>query len=111
MLWAARSVRSQSFERENLISAWFALAEEEAGNGALWFVPGSHRVAYAADRFDAGRFFRVDGADNLKILQTAVSPRLMPGDAVFFHCNTLHCVGQNQSVAVKRMTSHATHRG
>jgi phytanoyl-CoA hydroxylase len=29
------------------------------------------------------------------------SPRLAAGDAVFFHCNTLHSAGRNQSGAVK----------
>jgi phytanoyl-CoA hydroxylase len=96
-----RDIRYWSFEREDLVSVWFALGEEEIDNGALWFVPGSHRMVFDADRFDEARFFRADRADNAEIIRTTESPRLAPGDAVFFHCNTLHSAGKNRSDAVK----------
>ncbi len=96
-----RDIRYWSFEREDLVSVWLALGREDIDNGALWFVPGSHRRVFDADRFDAAKFFRADHADNALILGTAESPRLAPGDAVFFHCNTLHSAGKNLSDAVK----------
>jgi phytanoyl-CoA hydroxylase len=96
-----RDIRYWSFEREDLVSVWLALGEEEIDNGALWFVPGSQRMVFDADRFDAAKFFRTDRADNAEILRAADSPRLAPGDAVFFHCNTLHSAGKNRSDAVK----------
>ncbi len=96
-----RDIRYWSFEREDLVSAWFALGEETVDNGALWFVPGSHRMAFDADRFDEAKFFRVDRAGNADLIHTAESPRLGRGDAVFFHCNTLHSAGRNLSNAVK----------
>jgi phytanoyl-CoA hydroxylase len=96
-----RDIRFWSFERENLVSVWFALGEETVDNGALWFVPGSHQAAFGADRFDDAKFFRADRADNAAILRSAESPRLAAGDAVFFHCNTLHSAGRNVSDAVK----------
>jgi phytanoyl-CoA hydroxylase len=96
-----RDIRYWSFEREDLISVWFALGEERVDNGAVWFVPGSHRLSFGIDRFDEAKFFRVDRADNAEIIRTAESPRLAPGDAVFFHCNTLHSAGKNHSDAVK----------
>jgi phytanoyl-CoA hydroxylase len=96
-----RDIRYWSFEREDLVSVWLALGEERVDNGALWFVPGSHRMAFDAGRFDEARFFRADRADNAAIIRNAVSPRLEPGDAVFFHCNTLHSAGSNLSDAVK----------
>jgi phytanoyl-CoA hydroxylase len=96
-----RDIRYWSFEREDLVSVWFALGAEEIENGALWFVPGSHRMAFAADRFDDAKFFRTDRADNAEVLRAAESPRLAPGDAVYFHCNTLHSAGRNRSDAVK----------
>ncbi len=96
-----RDIRFWSFEREDLVSVWFALGDETVDNGALWFVPGSHRMAFDADRFDDAKFFRTDRADNAALIRTAQSPRLAPGDAVFFHCNTLHSAGKNQSDAVK----------
>jgi len=96
-----RDIRYWSFEREDLISVWFALGEETIDNGALWLVPGSQRMAFDADRFDGAKFFRVDRADNAELIRDAVSPRLGPGDAVFFHCNTLHSAGKNLSDSVK----------
>ena len=96
-----RDIRYWSFGREDLVSVWFALGEERIDNGALWFVPGSHRTLFDADRFDDAKFFRSDRADNAAIIRGAESPRLAPGDAVFFHCNTLHSAGKNLSGAVK----------
>jgi phytanoyl-CoA hydroxylase len=96
-----RDIRYWSFEREELISVWFALGEEHVDNGALWFVPGSHRMALDSSRFDEAKFFRTDYSDCAAILGSAESPRLAPGDAVFFHCRTLHSAGQNRTDAVK----------
>jgi phytanoyl-CoA hydroxylase len=96
-----RDIRYWSFEREDLVSVWIAIGAEDAHNGALWFVPRSHRMVMDEDRFDEARFFRLDRADNAKLVASAESPRLAPGDAVFFHCNTLHSAGTNLSDAVK----------
>jgi phytanoyl-CoA hydroxylase len=96
-----RDIRYWSFEREDLVSVWLALGEEQIDNGALWFVPDSHRMVLDADRFDEAKFLRTDRADNAEVLRAADSPRLAPGDAVFFHCNTLHSAGKNRSNAVK----------
>ena len=96
-----RDIRYWSFEREDLVSVWLALGREEIDNGALWLVPGSHRMVFDADRYDGAKFFRSDRPDNAEIIRTGESPRLAPGDAVFFHCKTLHSAGKNQSDAVK----------
>jgi phytanoyl-CoA hydroxylase len=96
-----RDIRYWSFQREDLVSVWFALGEETVDNGALWLVPGSHRMTFDAGRFDQAKFFRADHEGNGEILRAAVSPRLAPGDAIFFHCNTLHSAGKNLSDGVK----------
>jgi phytanoyl-CoA hydroxylase len=96
-----RDIRYWSFQREDLVSVWFALGEENVDNGALWLVPGSHRMKLGADRFDEAKFFRPAPEANREIIRRAVSPRLAPGDALFFHCNTLHSAGRNSSDAVK----------
>jgi phytanoyl-CoA hydroxylase len=96
-----RDIRYWSFQREDLVSVWFALGEETIDNGGLWLVPGSHKMRFDAERFDQAKFFRDDHAANREIIRTAVSPRLAPGDALFFHCNTLHSAGKNLSDAVK----------
>jgi phytanoyl-CoA hydroxylase len=104
-----RDIRFWSFEREDLVSAWIALGEETIDNGALWFVPDSHRMVFGADRFDEAKFFRVDHADNAQLISTAESPRLAAGDVVFFHCNTLHSAGKNLSDAVKFSLVYSYH--
>jgi phytanoyl-CoA hydroxylase len=96
-----RDIRYWSFQREDLVSVWFALGQEHIDNGGLWFVPGSHQMVFEPERFDEARFFRADRADSAEIIATAESPRLEPGDAVYFHCNTLHSAGRNMSDAVK----------
>lgn len=96
-----RDIRFWSFEREDLVSVWLALDEETVENGALWLVPGSHIMKFGADRFDEAKFFRGDHSGNAAILRGAESPHLAPGDAVFFHSNTLHCAGKNLSDVVK----------
>jgi phytanoyl-CoA hydroxylase len=104
-----RDIRYWSFEREDLISVWIALGEESRDNGGLWFVPGSHAVTFGEGQFDAAKFFRLDRADNAEVVRSAVSPRLAPGDAVFFHCNVLHSAGQNTSKAVKLSLVYTYH--
>jgi len=72
-------------------------------------VPASHRMALDADRFDDAKFLRAERADNAELVRTAVSPPLAPGDAVFFHCNTLHSAGKNTSNAVKLSLVYTYH--
>ena len=96
-----RDVRYWSFERDDLVSVWLALGPETVENGGLWLVPGSHNTAFTSDRFDAAKFFRADLPENQAWIDRAVSPALQTGDVIFFHCNTLHSAGQNQSDEVK----------
>lgn len=96
-----RDARYWSFERDDLVSVWLALGPETVDNGGLWFVPGSHALDLPADRFDAAKFFRADSPENQALIHTAIAPPLAAGDAVFFHCNTLHSAGRNLTDAVK----------
>ncbi|SAL30684.1 phytanoyl-CoA dioxygenase family protein [Caballeronia humi] len=96
-----RDVRYWAFERDDLVSAWIALGSEKVENGALWFVPMSHKLPFTSERFDDAKFFRSDIPENEALIRTAVSPELKAGDVVFFHCNTLHSAGKNLSDQVK----------
>ncbi len=96
-----RDSRYWSFARDDLVSVWLALGPETIANGGLWFVPGSHAMDFSTECFDAAKFFRSDHADNAALLGKAQSPPLAPGDAVFFHSNTLHSAGRNCSDMVK----------
>jgi phytanoyl-CoA hydroxylase len=104
-----RDIRYWSFEREDLVSVWMALGEERSDNGGLWFVPRSHAMRFGEGQFDEAKFFRLDLPENAEIVRPAVSPRLAPGDAVFFHCNVLHSAGQNRSDAVKLSLVYTYH--
>jgi phytanoyl-CoA hydroxylase len=106
-----RDVRYWSFQREDLVSVWVALGTEEVRNGALWFVPGSHEMALDAGQFDAAKFFRADEPGNAALIETAVSPLLEPGDAVFFHAKTLHSAGKNATGQVKFSLVYTYHAG
>jgi phytanoyl-CoA hydroxylase len=66
-------------------------------------------MTFEADRFDQAKFFRSDREDNREIIRTAVSPRLAAGDALFFHCNTLHSAGKNLTDAVKFSLVYSYH--
>jgi phytanoyl-CoA hydroxylase len=96
-----RDVRYWNFERDDLVSAWVALGSETVENGALWFVPLSHKLPFTSERFDKAKFFRSDLPENEALIRSAVSPKLNAGDVVFFHCNTLHSAGKNLTDQVK----------
>jgi phytanoyl-CoA hydroxylase len=66
-------------------------------------------MAFETDRLDQAKFFRADREDNLELIRTAVSPRLAAGDALFFHCNTLHSAGKNLTDAVKFSLVYSYH--
>ena len=97
-----QDIRYWSFQRPDLINVWLALGQEQPDNGGLRVAPGSHRMHFAADQFDAARFFRSDLADNRALLETAVPVNLEAGDVLFFHCRLLHAAGRNEADAPKR---------
>lgn len=99
-LWH-QDIRYWSFEKPELVSVWLALGAERADNGALKFLPGSHKMDFAPPRFDAASFFRADPAENQALIATARLAELEAGDVVFFHCRTLHAAGRNQTERTK----------
>lgn len=96
-----QDVRYWQFEQPSLISAWLALTEEHANNGALRVIPGSHRQAYTKEQFDENRFFRTDLLQNQADLARAVQLQLQPGDVLFFSSQLLHKATRNHSDSVK----------
>lgn len=99
-LWH-QDIRYWSFEKPELVSVWLALGVERADNGALKFLPGSHKMEFAPDRFDAAIFFRTDLPENQALIATARLAELEAGDVVFFHCRTLHAAGRNRTEHTK----------
>lgn len=81
-----------------MASCFIAVDPNTMENGCLQVLKGSHRMG----RIDHGRFGDQTGADPertneaLKVLELVYCV-MEPGDALFFHCNTLHRSAQNKS--------------
>lgn len=93
--------RYWSFDRQDLISAWLAVGDENRRNGCLRVIPGSHRLEIDPGRFDAALFLRTDIADNKELLAGARSVELKRGDMLFFHSKLFHAAGRNLSEETK----------
>jgi phytanoyl-CoA hydroxylase len=85
-----QDIRYWSFEQPELINAWLALGPEGPEQGGLRVIPGSHRMTFERERFDAECFFRTDLAENRARLAEAMDVELDRGDVLFFHCRLLH---------------------
>jgi len=96
-----RDIRYWSFARSELISAWLALGPENAANGGLKFIPGSHRLPIEPTRLDALDFLRPELPQNQVLFAQGVAPELQAGDLVLFHSGLFHAAGRNDSDAIK----------
>lgn len=97
-----QDIRYWRFDRRELVSSWLALGPENAHNGGLLVIPGSHTLDFEPGQFDASLFLRTDLPDNEELLSRAIAVELEPGDLLLFHSRTLHAAGQNDSDIIKR---------
>lgn len=97
-----QDIRYWRFDRRELVSSWLALGAENAHNGGLLVIPGSHTLDFEPGQFDASLFLRTDLPDNEELLSRAIAVELEPGDLLLFHSRTLHAAGQNDSDIIKR---------
>ena len=97
-----QDIRYWRFDRRELVSTWLALGPEDAHNGGLLVIPGSHKLDFEPGQFDAALFLRTDLQTNEALLAKAVPVELAAGDMLFFHSRTLHAAGQNDSSVIKR---------
>jgi phytanoyl-CoA hydroxylase len=104
-----RDIRYWSFTRPDLISVWLALGPENATNGGLKFIPGSHRMAIKPEQLDELDFLRPDLPQNQALFRQGVSLELELGDAVFFHSGLFHAAGKNTTASVKMSLVYAYH--
>ena len=108
-LWH-QDIRYWSFDRPELISAWFALGEENERNGALQVIPGTHRLSLDRGRLDRDLFLRPELQENQALIEQAETVTLQPGDVLLFHCRLFHAAGRNQSDEVKLSPVFTYHR-
>ncbi|MCR9141269.1 MAG: phytanoyl-CoA dioxygenase family protein [bacterium] len=92
-----QDMRYWRFAKPELITAWLALTEAGPDGGCLRFVPGSHRMDFAADRFDSEQFFRPELPENAELLESAEAVPLEVGDVVLFHSRLLHAALRNSA--------------
>jgi phytanoyl-CoA hydroxylase len=104
-----RDIRYWSFEKPELVSVWLALGEEQAANGCLLLLPGSHRMEFRPDRLDAAQFLRADLDENRALIRTQIAAELHAGDVLFFHCRLFHAAGRNQTADTKLSVVHTYH--
>ena len=100
--------RRRDLANTRAITCWLALSHVFPENGAVSFVPGSHKgkIAVHEDasaRSEIGHALEIPGVD----MSQAVTVTLEPGDATFHHCRTFHFAGGNNSDVVRRgLTTH-----
>lgn len=104
-----RDIRYWSFAKPDLISVWLALGTEDASNGALQVIPGSHRLTLQPDQLDEHDFLRPDVPVNQPLFAQGVALALQPGDVLFFHSRLFHAAGRNSSERVKFSAVFAYH--
>ncbi|MYD43858.1 MAG: phytanoyl-CoA dioxygenase family protein [Gammaproteobacteria bacterium] len=96
-----QDIRYWSFDRPELVSIWCALGPEDARNGALAVIPGSHVARVARGRLDRDLFLRTDLPENQALIEQQEQIELAAGDVLFFHCRLFHAAGRNTSNDVK----------
>ena len=84
-----------------MLTCTIAIDDNDRANGCVYFVPGSHRMA-RFHRVRLGDTIDTHGPDPRRV-EAAVARgglvygELRTGDALFFHCNTLHGSEANNS--------------
>ncbi|RZJ08974.1 MAG: phytanoyl-CoA dioxygenase family protein [Acidovorax sp.] len=96
-----QDVRYWSFTRPELISTWLALGQETPENGGLKVLPGTHRMSFAPERYDARLFLRPELPENAALIADAQYVRLSPGDVLLFHARLFHAASRNHTVDTK----------
>lgn len=104
-----RDIRYWKFSNDNLITVWLALGDENADNGGLQVIPGSHRWQIAPEQKDALDFLRPDLPQNQPLIAQGIALSLAAGDVLFFHSSLYHAAGKNLSGMRKLSVAFAYH--
>ncbi|RKH72361.1 phytanoyl-CoA dioxygenase family protein [Corallococcus aberystwythensis] len=96
-----QDVRYWAFTRPELISTWLALGAETPENGGLKVLPGTHRMQFAPERYDAKLFLRPELPENAALIKDTQYVRLSPGDVLLFHARLFHAASRNHTADTK----------
>lgn len=104
-----RDIRYWSFTKPDLISVWLALGPENAANGGLHVIPGSHRLEISRTQLDNLDFLRPEVPENQALFASGISLDLEQGDVLLFHSRLFHAAGKNTTKDVKTSVVFAYH--
>lgn len=95
----------------DLLTCMVAVDPSTKANGCVQLVRGSHRLG----RVDHGRVGEASGVEPERLAQIlktheVVHAELAPGDAAFFHSNTLHASGPNESASPRTIVHFSYNR-
>ena len=105
-----RDIRYWSFQQSNLITVWLALGDEDAHNGSLWVIPGSHRWQLEPAQLDQRDFLREDLPANRPLVAQGIALSLQAGDVLLFDSRLFHAAGANRS-AQRKLSVAFAYRG
>lgn len=100
--------QDDSYYRQNSISGvrmsvWLALHDSDQSNGAVHFVPGSHKWGQQVTQDESNMHCRISIKNpDPEIIKTAVCPAISKGSVVLFHSLTWHYSGPNTSNRARR---------
>ncbi len=88
----------------NMASVMVALSPSVKDNGCLQLIEGSHKMGRINHQLNQHQ----QGADMLRVnevlkIHKRIYAEMQAGDALFFHCNTLHCSEGNDSAIERRV--------
>lgn len=93
----------QSCTSENMLTAWVGFHDVDEVNGAVSFLPGSHRWDVTGLDFFAQDTARLTEAITRQGFDpTPVTPAMRRGQVSFHHCRTVHGSGPNRGSAPRR---------
>jgi phytanoyl-CoA hydroxylase len=92
-----QDIRYWHYSDDNLLSVWLALGEESSHNGALEFIPQSHKIDFHSEQFDQKAYFKESYPDNQTLISQKKALHLQKGDVVLFHASLLHRANKNLS--------------
>lgn len=96
-----RDTRYWHFSNKYLINAWLALGDEQAENGGMLILPGSHRWDVAPEALDEAQFLIEDHPVNMGRLTLAKQVDLKAGDCLLFSAHCFHAAGRNRTAQCK----------